>query len=127
MGYLKTRYGSRIKRRPGGALGDVASYLDGLIKSVTGTAQTAVNVAGDPYLPEVICHIEQLKQIEGHQTPQVCTNTDLNLAGGIGLRNAVVPMRGYVYAQQHKWVYPVAIGVIVGLPLWIGFTLGKGR
>jgi hypothetical protein len=34
-------------------------------------------------------------------------------------------LRGYVYAQQNQWVYPVAVLAAIGLPMWIGYELGR--
>lgn len=108
MGYLR-RYTQR-RRRP--AMGDVIS--------------TVVDVANDPYLAEVACRIQQLKQIESGQTPGECAQTPDNLPGSVGLRNAMPFLRAYVYAEQNKWVYPLAAVAILGLPLWIGYEMGKG-
>lgn len=117
MSYLNKRYGSRR------SLGSV----DDVINTLTSAAGGALDIASDPYLPEVICRIAQLKTIQAGGTPAVCPDTADNLPGGVGLSAAVVPLRAYVYAQQNKWVYPVAIAAIIGLPMWIGYELGRGR
>ncbi len=97
------------------AMGDLAS-----------TIATAADIASDPYLQEVICRIGQLKQIDRGEAVGVCSRTAAGVPGGVGLRNAVPVLRGYVYAQQHKWVYPLAAAAIIGVPLWIGYHLGRG-
>lgn len=94
---------------------------------LTSILNTASDVANDPYLPEVICRIQQLKNIERGETVTVCTEAPEGIAGGVGLRNAMVPLRAYVYAQQNTWVYPLAIAAILGIPMWLGYELGKGR
>lgn len=97
-------------------MGDLASTLG-----------TAADVASDPYLSEVICRIGQLKNIDRHEAVATCTNTPGDGAGGgIGLRKAVPALRAYVYAQQNTWVYPLAVAAIVGIPMWIGFKIGRG-
>lgn len=101
--------------------------VDDVINAVVGAAGGALDIASDPYLPEVVCRLAQLKAIESGTTAAACTDTADNLPGGVGLRNAVAPLRAYVYAQQNKWVYPVALAAIIGLPMWIGYELGKGR
>lgn len=101
--------------------------VDEIINSLVGATGSALDIASDPYLAEVICRIAQLKQIEAGGTPAVCPETADNLPGGVGLRNAIGPLRAYVYAQQNKWVYPLAIAAIIGLPMWIGYELGRGR
>jgi hypothetical protein len=95
-------------------MGDVASILN-----------TVADAATDPYLSEVICHVGQLKQIDHGQAVQVCDETPAGLTGGVGLRNAIIPLRWYVYAQQNKWVYPVALIAAIGIPMFIGYELGK--
>jgi hypothetical protein len=110
--YLVKRY---ARRRPM-AMGDLASTL-----------ATAVDVASDPYLPEVICRIQQLKNIDHGEPVAVCAETpDGIVGGGVGLHNAMIPLRAYVYAQQNPWAYFVAIAVVLGVPMWIGYELGKG-
>ena len=118
MSYTNKRRGARQ------ALG---ISIDDLITNVTGAAGSAADIATDPYLPEVVCHLSQLKQINAGGAPSVCSKTAPGLTGGIGLQKAVVPMRAYVYAEQHKWVYPLAAFVLLGLPIWIGYELGKGK
>lgn len=90
------------------------------------TIATAADVATDPYLPEVICRIQQLKQIDHGEPVMTCAETPEGVQmAGVGLRNAMVPLRAYVYAQQNTWVYPLAILAVLGLPLWLGYELGR--
>lgn len=96
------------------AMGDIAS-----------TVTTALDVANDPYLTEVVCRVNQLKQIEHGDPVAVCPETPPGLVGGIGMRNAVYPLRGYVFAQQNKWVYPLIVLAVIGLPAYVGYQLGK--
>lgn len=91
------------------------------------TINTAVDVASDPYLAEVICHVGQLKAIDHGEPVGVCAETPDGVAGGVGLRNAIPVLRAYVYAQQHKWVYAVAAAAFIGLPMLIGYRLGESR
>lgn len=86
-----------------------------------------INIANDPYLNEVICRARQLQAVKAKTAVPVCPNTAPGIPGGIGLERAVVPMRAYVYAEEHKWVYLLAGVGIIGLPLLIGYELGKGH
>lgn len=113
------RYGPRARS---GGLGDVASTLANLATAV----QTGVEVGSDPYLPETICRAQQLIAIENQRPVPACASTPANLSGGIGLRIAMPVLRGLVYAQQHKWVYPVAVAGVIGVPMLVGYLLGKG-
>jgi len=117
MSYLPSkRYRGVVRRRAGmSGLGGIGDLL------VAG-----VNVANDPYLSEVLCHLTQLQQIKAGGQPQACAETQPGLTGGIGLSRAVVPMRAYVFAEDHKWAYAVAAAAIIGLPMLIGYRLGKG-
>lgn len=91
------------------------------------TIGTAIDVASDPYLPEVVCRIQQLKAIDHHETVPICADTPEGVTGGVGLHSAIQGLRAYVYAQQNPWVYPLAVLVGIGLPLWVGYEIGRGR
>lgn len=95
-------------------LGDVASL-----------AAKVSDLSTDPYLNETICRLEQVKAIRGNDPVSTCARTPAGLPGGVGLRKAVPLLRGYVFAEQHPWVYPIAVGAIVGLPVLVGFLLGR--
>lgn len=90
------------------------------------TLNTAADVANDPYLPEVVCRLQQLKAIDNGQALPVCGETLDGQGGGIGLGHAMPALRAYVYAQQNTWVYPVAVAAIVGIPFWLGYIFGEG-
>lgn len=121
MSYLHKRIAKR--RRSMSGLGDLTS----IVNAVSGELGTGLDIANDPYLSEVICHIGQLKQINAGAAPGACTETPDGLQGGVGLARAVKPMRAYVYAEENKWVYAAAAAVIIGIPMLIGYDLGKGR
>src|SRR3990172_6644847 len=103
-------------------LGDAAS----VIHSVTSGISTAVNISTDPYLPETICRAQQLVAIENDKAVPPCALTRSGLRGGIGLRGVMPVLRAYVYAQQRPWIYPVAVAAAVGVPVLLGYLLGKG-
>lgn len=109
MGYFKRRYG-----RPA-ALGGISDV-----------AQAALDVSSDPYLPEAVCRVRQLKAIESRTAVPPCVTTAPDLVGGIGLRKAMRPLRAFVYAEQHPWLYAVVVATVVGVPALIGYRLGKG-
>jgi len=101
------------KRLPFQAMGDVV-----------GTIGTVLDVASDPAMPEIVCRIQQLQAIDRGQPVGVCAETP----PGIGMpwmQNVLPVLRGYVYAQQNKWVYPVALLAAIGIPMWIGYELGR--
>lgn len=104
----------RYRRRlPSQAMGDVI-----------GTLTTVLDVASDAALPEVVCRIQQLQAVDRGQPIPVCAETPPGL--GAPWAQRVMPvLRGYVYAQQNQWVYPVALLAVIGLPMWIGYELGR--
>ncbi len=93
--------------------------------TITGAIGTAVNVASDPYLPEVVCRIGQLKNIDHHEPVAVCEPTPAGVIGGVGLGRALPALRAYVHAQQNRWVYAVAAAALFGVPLLIGYEIGR--
>ena len=104
---------NRRRRRP--AMGDLLSEIN-----------TAVDVASDPYMPEVVCRIQQLKAIGNGQPVGVCAETAPGTPG-IGQGPVMPALRAYVYAQQNTWVYPVAIAVVLGIPFLVGKMVGEGK
>jgi hypothetical protein len=105
------------------ALGDLASTITG----IASTVGVATDLANDPYLPEAVCHVGQLKALNNGQRPAACAKTAPNLAGGVGLRKLMPAMRAYVYAEQNKWAYGAAAAVVIGVPFLLGFLAGKGN
>ncbi len=105
----------RSVRRVRGSLGDVAS-----------TIVTAATVVQDPYFNETVCRVGQLEDIEAKRPVRGCATIPDGYQGGVGLRKAMPALRAYVYAEQHPWVYPAAIGAVLGLPALLGYLFGKG-
>lgn len=125
MGYLHKRFRRGRPAHP--AMGDFSDTIANAISSASGAVGAALNVAGDPYLPEVICRVSQLHAIKAGQSPPACADTPPGLPGGVGLDKAIFPLRMFVYAEQHPWVYPLAAAVLIGLPMWIGYELGSTK
>lgn len=107
------RYQRRLSARPRQAMGDVVTTLT-----------TALDVASDPAMPEIVCRIQQLQAIDHGQPVPDCALTPDGI-GSPWIRNVLPVLRGYVYAQQNKWVYPVVALAVIGLPLWVGYELGR--
>jgi hypothetical protein len=110
--YPTNRY--RRRRRALSGMGDVA-----------GTINTAINVVDDPFLPELVCRIDQLTNIEHGREVGVCANTPDGTTGGVGIGPLMPALRAYVFAQQNKWVYGVAAVAILGIPFLLGYEYGK--
>lgn len=130
MSYLRSRYRPRKRMRPlpqQQAIGDIASAIEALFTGAGSAISTAGNIANDPYLPEVACRVNQLHAIKSNQTVPACADTPPGLPGGVGLSDAVVPLRIYVYAKQNPWVFPLAAFAILGLPFWVGYSMGGSK
>lgn len=104
-----------VKQALGVSATDVISAINSVSQTVT-----------DPYLPEAMCRVKQLYQIQTGKKPDVCAATPMNRTGGIGVKKAIYPLRGAVYAEQHPWVYPAAVAAVVGVPFLLGYLFGKG-
>jgi len=89
------------------------------------TISAAANVVNDPYFNEAVCLAGQLRSVERGEPVIACAKTPPNLAGGAGLRSLMPALRGYAFAQQNKWVYPLALAALFGVPALIGYELGK--
>lgn len=97
------------------AMGDISSILS-----------TTLNVASDPYTQELLCQIEALGTIAKGGSAPLCPETPDGTPDTAGVGNLVKGMRWYVYAQANPWVYPVAIGLGLGIPFLLGYAFGKG-
>lgn len=122
--YLRKR---KIGRQALGSLasGGLGSLGDDLASTITTVTEVANDAAGDPYLNEMLCHVKQLGQISKGQPVSDCIKTPLGMPGGIGLKYAVVPMRAFVFAQQYPIAYVAIAAVLIGLPVLVGYQMGK--
>lgn len=118
MGYMHKRHRAHRKGRPLSGLGDVLSNIFGAV----GAVSTAVS---DPYFPETVCRIEQIQAADAGKAVPACTPTASDQSTALG--RLVVPLRMVAYAEQNKWVYPLAIAAIIGVPLWIGYEIGSSK
>lgn len=95
------------------------------LDTVASGIATAADITTDPYLPETICRAKQLLAIEADKKVPSCSVTPGGKQGGIGLRKAMPVLRGYVFAEQHRWVYPAAVAVAIGVPFVLGVIFGR--
>lgn len=103
------------------ALGDVTSTISDIAHAF-GTAST---VARDPYFGEVVCRIDELHAVKTGQPFRPCAPTPPGSPSPVGLDKVATGLAFYTYAEANPWVYPLAIAAFVGLPLWVGYRLGK--
>ena len=122
MGYIRKR-----QRRP--KSGAVMTALGDLASTITAAANAigiATDLAADPYLPETVCRVGQVREVNAGRKPGACVKTADGLRGGVGLRKLIKPLRGYSYAEQHPWAYAAAVAGVIGVPMLIGYALAKG-
>lgn len=102
------------RRRTPRAMGDLSTVIT-----------TAADVTTDPYFAEVVCRIGQLRQRERGEPVGQCPDTPDGLSGGVGIRPLMPVLRAYVYAQQNPWTYWAAAIAAIGIPMWVGYELGR--
>jgi len=60
----------------------------------------------------------------GSTTPTKPTGpTDFR--AGVGLSAAVMPLKVILYVRKNTWVAPAAVAGILGIPLILGFIMGR--
>ena len=95
-------------------LGDVAT-----------TVSAAAAIVTDPCLPEVSRLVLRLHALEQRPVKPGAPPPSPTL--GIGLCNAVKPLRAVVYVKERPWVLPLGAVAVVGGLLGLGFMLGRAR
>lgn len=91
----------------------------------------------DPYLPEVLCRIDQLRalrsgrsvlQVMMFQPPTVpvpaCVTTPPGIVGGIGVVRAINPLRAGVWAYTNPGGVWLVLALAVGVPFLVGYSMG---
>lgn len=112
---------SYTRKRPQPLSAELEYYLQ-QAKGILGTSKVILE---DPALPEVTAIVLELHKME---QPKVRPGAPPPpKVPGIGLKNAVKPLKAYRYVMRNKWVLPVAALAILGLPFVAGYMTGKRR
>lgn len=104
--------------------------LGGAVSTATNVANTIAQIVGDPALGEVVSLAKQIYAVQT-ATPSIGTKTPpkptgpIDYRAGVGLKAAVPPLKAILYVSKNPWVVPASIGAIIGLPLLLGFALGR--
>lgn len=98
-----------------------------LLGKASPTLGVAAKVATDPYFPELTCHLIRLSNVSDGLAPGVCARTRPGLRGGIGLEDAILPVRAFVAHKQRPWLLPAIAVVLLGGTFAIGYLAGKGK
>jgi hypothetical protein len=88
---------------------------------IVSTVEAAAAVARDPYLPEVVNLVLQLKE----QEKESASSGGGSTGTGVGLRNVVGPLRTFVAIQERPWILPLAVAGGFGLIFAAGYFTRK--
>ena len=123
-----SRYRTPARRASAGQLAPMGDAWDD-VKSLSS--------AIDPYLPEVLCRIDQLRALRSgrsvldvmmFQPPTgpvpACVTTPPGITGGIGVVRAINPLRAGVWAYMNPGGVWLGIAVVLGVPFLIGYSMG---
>lgn len=119
MSYEKRNTGVHV------ALGDTWDTVKSMSASV------------DPYLPEALCRIDQIRALRQGRTPlqalfgkkptvpiPACITTPAG-RGGIGVEKAIKPLRAGAYVYRHPTIVWAGLTAILGVPMLVGYMLGR--
>lgn len=115
-------------------------YAEPMGDAFTDLIKCGSGIAGglaDPYLPEVMCRITQLKALTAGRTPlqamfgkkptspvPACATTRLGQKG-IGIERLVKPLRALVYVHQHPATAWLGLTALLGVPMLVGYMIGR--
>ncbi len=97
-----------------------------LIATGNAAAGIAASALTNPYTAEIICRVKQLEAANLRKPVPPCATTP-PVNDSLGIRKFMPIVRGYVYAEQHPWAYPVAVALAVGVPFLLGYLAGRNR
>jgi hypothetical protein len=89
------------------------------LKTAGPTLEAAKLILEDPALPQVtkrVIALHKLEQVPGKPAVK-----------GVGLKRVVPLLGAYYMTRVHKWILPVGIAAVLGLPFLLGYGLGRKR
>lgn len=90
-----------------------------VLPNIGSAAGAAAYIVADPALGQVAGLIEQLHNLQPQTSPGVP-------GPGVGLGDLIFPLQVYVAFKQNPIVIgSLVVGAIVGIPMFIGYMLGK--
>jgi hypothetical protein len=112
------------------AMGGIADDAVATLKRASGLV--------DPYFPEAICHVDQIIALRKNRKftqamlgkkPTVavptCYETAPGIPGGIGVEQALRPLRAAVYVHEHATLVALSAVAMVAIPFFLGVAVGK--
>ena len=102
------------------------------VKSLSGSV--------DPYLPEALCRIDQLRALRQDRTAlqvlfgkrktvavPTCARIRDDLPGGIGVEKAIKPLRAAVYVYENPASVWLGAAAVFMVPFLIGYAVGRNK
>lgn len=93
----------------------------------------------DPYLPEALCRVDQIRALRKDRTVwqavfgkqptvqvPVCYNTPANIPG-IGVESAMLPLRAGVYLNENPLTVWAGVVAVLLIPMMIGYSIGSSK
>ena len=110
-------------------LGDIdVSKILSYASKVPQYATTIMEVIDDPYLPETACQIDRVYEARHGYPIKTCNKMPPDgSSSGLGLNRAIPVLRAVAYAEQHKWIYPLAVAAILGIPFMLGYRTAERK
>lgn len=100
-------------------------------ESIGSAVLAAKDILGDPYLPEVSCHLLRVNRMERGLNPGApCERTratPAQIQRGVGMRFLVGPLRFMTWARQNP---ALAVGIVagsIGMIYYLGYSQGKRK
>ena len=80
----------------------------------------ALAIIRDPYFPTIVQKVAELQALEQ-------SSSGGGSSSGVGLRHLVYPLDLYVQYRRNPFVVgSLVVGMVVGLPFFLGYLTGKG-
>jgi hypothetical protein len=103
-----------------GPLDPLIGAIKQYIPKVGSALEAGKAILDDPALPKLTGYVLELKAIQTKRGGAVSSK-------GVGLSDIITPVRYYVAYQKNRWIAPVALALIIGLPFYLGYATGKKR
>ncbi len=102
-----------------GGYNDLAGDLGLSWSDVTGAVSLGTRILADPYLPQVIQLATQIA--DANTGPGGSSSGE----PGIGLRDAIFPLKAYLFSLRNPWApWVVGAGVLL-VPFLLGMAVGR--
>ena len=95
--------------------------------------------AVDPYLPEALCRVDQIRALRknrGFLSSMLGKKATVSVpecypmppgANGIGVEQALRPLRGAVYIYEHPTLVALGVLSVFAVPFFVGYAYGRSR